>query len=226
MAKELICYFDFKSIAAHEDFRSFKALHLLFRIYHESVRANEDKEYLTRLFSVLRDVVGVIEENKIILRDLFDDDHAFLAFYSHKSTEYVSLSDCIRTTDGRFSRWYFGPRGKHVRDKVTERLSKELSSMDKRFVQQYSKLKAEHQQRQQKSRARSSQSQKWNTFALVEQRRKHVDVASTSDMEKLLALSSQDRADAMKQGHIVFKRTQRAAGLRAKQRLVFQRDGE
>jgi len=69
----LIENFEFQSIAAHDDFRESLGIHHLLQLFHDT---HQTPDYQTRIFYVLKKVIGCIE-NKIVLKDIFEDDAIF-----------------------------------------------------------------------------------------------------------------------------------------------------
>eukprot|EP01125_Pyxidicula_operculata_P017207 TRINITY_DN6019_c0_g1_i1.p1 TRINITY_DN6019_c0_g1~~TRINITY_DN6019_c0_g1_i1.p1 ORF type:complete len:2125 (-),score=364.81 TRINITY_DN6019_c0_g1_i1:23-6397(-) len=120
----LINYFEFQRIAAHEDFRSSFGVHYLYRLFHE-VEVNS--EYQIKVYNILKKVMGCIEENKIILKDILESDELFRRFFDSKSEPQV------------FIEWYFSDESAKDRSIIESKLKKVLSPLDAKFKSNFEK---------------------------------------------------------------------------------------
>eukprot|EP01124_Arcella_intermedia_P001800 TRINITY_DN10986_c0_g1_i1.p1 TRINITY_DN10986_c0_g1~~TRINITY_DN10986_c0_g1_i1.p1 ORF type:complete len:2185 (-),score=538.10 TRINITY_DN10986_c0_g1_i1:11-6337(-) len=164
----LLEHFEFQSIAAHDDFRESYGIHHLLQLFHDTFQ-NKEERYL-RVFFVLKKVVGCIE-NKIVLKDLFDDDVIFNNFMGKSSPE-------------EFTKWYFSQS--QAISKIENTLKKALSPHEAKFKTLQEKLVQEQANRLKKSKGRNNASQKWNNFAAIEQKRKRDEKTSRVNIVNLL----------------------------------------
>jgi len=146
--------FEFQSIAAHPDFRESYGLHFLIRIFLESY----EKDYQNKVYHILKDIFGGMEENKIFLKEFFDDDQVFDYFFEKSFSTFV--------------RWYFLPnaQGEPLRLEMQQKVQKILVPLDHKLVLSLEKLSVE-QKAKQKSNKQTKTSNKWNQAASMEQKR-------------------------------------------------------
>lgn len=157
-ARHLIENFDFRSIAAHDDFRTAYGIHYLLRLFHET--ANEPT-YHQAVYKVLRSVFGNIESNKVYLKDLLDNDEVF-----------ESLFDKSRNS---FCRWYFGDSVKGstaepanvLRIEIEEKIAKILAPFDQKLKVLLHKIRSEQDITVKRGKQRKQSNTKWQNFALL-----------------------------------------------------------
>eukprot|EP01127_Copromyxa_protea_P021000 TRINITY_DN7113_c0_g1_i1.p1 TRINITY_DN7113_c0_g1~~TRINITY_DN7113_c0_g1_i1.p1 ORF type:complete len:2168 (+),score=430.22 TRINITY_DN7113_c0_g1_i1:429-6506(+) len=186
-AKYLIHHFDFRSIAAHDDFRTSYGIHYLLRLFHES---GQDPEYHQVVYRVLRNVFGSIESNKVFLKDLLDNDEVFESLFNKSR--------------GAFFRWYFGDASDGVETKnelrieLEGKINKILMPFDLKLKTFLEKMRTEQEARVKKGKQRKQSNTKWQNFALLEQKRKRDENTSRETTVKMLdkAKKANEKLDA------------------------------
>jgi hypothetical protein len=153
-ARHLIEHFDFRSIAAHDDFRTGNGIHYLLRLFHES---KNESAYQQAVYKVLRNVFGSIESNKVFLKDLLDNDEVFESLFNKSRSAFI--------------RWYFGDvdttNPNELRLEIEEKIGKYLAPYDVKMKALLDKIRSEQEARVKKGKQRKQSNTKWNNFALL-----------------------------------------------------------
>jgi len=174
--------FDFQSIAAHTEFRESFGIHFLLRLFHDF--KGGEQLYLERLFFILKKVIGGIEENKIILKELLDNDLIFKNFFGGKSLDREIIA------------WHFSTERAGTIAAVETKLKKILTPLDTKFKAAFEKIQAEQNDRKKKVKTRKASNAKWTNFAAIEQKRKRDEKLSREFCLSVLERGKKEKEDS------------------------------
>lgn len=153
-SRHLIEHFDFRSIAAHDDFRAGNGIHYLLRLFHQS---KNEVAYQQAVYRVLRNVFGSIESNKVFLKDLLDNDEVFESLFNKSRSAFI--------------RWYFGDADttspNELRLEIEEKIGRILAPFDSKIKALLDKIRSEQEARVKRGKQRKQSNTKWQNFALL-----------------------------------------------------------